>query len=141
MKDTMGELPGIDKVRERFLVMLRDRADLIASHAIAAWESETLEGVNDNLAAVQGELHQIAGTAGTLGFGDLGGQACDCEMMIIAHLKSEEADLAICPDDIVDALGLFIVSADALLAAEDQPEAVQAPAPSGVEHGLDLIGQ
>ena len=143
MKDTIGELPGIDRVRERFLIMLKDRADLIAAHAIAAWESETLEGVNDNLAAAQGKLHQIAGTAGTLGFGDLGGQARDCEMMIISHLQSEEADLAICPEDIVDALGLFIVSSDALLAAEALPQAVPVTAQcaSSVEHSLDLVSQ
>jgi HPt (histidine-containing phosphotransfer) domain-containing protein len=61
-------LPGLDRVRDRFLTMLEDRKTNIASHAIAAWEADCVEDICAHLAAAQSILHQIAGSAGSLGF-------------------------------------------------------------------------
>ena len=68
----MSELPGLDRVRNRFLEMLVPRQEQIAAHAVAAWDGETVEEITGNLASAQAILHQIAGTAGSLGFVDLG---------------------------------------------------------------------
>ncbi len=115
MKDLTDDLPGIDRVRNRFLTMLLERQIKIAGHSVAAWEGETLEEVNDNLAAAQAVLHQIAGTAGSLGFADLGEEARSCENAIIAHLKGPDAELAVCPTPIITDLDHFVSSCEVLL--------------------------
>lgn len=116
MKDLAENLPGIDRVRNRFLTMLLERQVKIATHSVAAWEGETLEEVNDNLAAAQAVLHQIAGTAGSLGFAELGEEARHCENAIIVHLKGPEADLAVCPTPIIVDLDRFVSSCELHLA-------------------------
>lgn len=115
MKDMAESLPGLERVRERFLTMLTDRKERIASHALAAWEGETLEDVNGNLASAQSILHQIAGTAGSLGFAALGESAHACENEIIAHLEGPDADLAICPGELIYFLDAFVGSCDEVL--------------------------
>jgi len=108
MKDMVDELPGLAKVRTRFLEMLVDRQALIAEHALSAWEGETLDDINGNLEAAKAILHQIAGTAGSLGFTDLGVAARACEGEVIAHLEGPDADLAICPGEIIYHMDLFV---------------------------------
>lgn len=115
MKDMADDLPGIDRVRNRFLTMLCERQVKIAGHSVAAWEGETLEEVNDNLAAAQAVLHQIAGTAGSLGFADLGEEARSCENAIITHLKGSDAELAVCPTALIHDLDGFVSSCEVLL--------------------------
>ena len=44
------ELPGIERIRARFLDMLEQRQRALAEHALAAWEGSTLQEINDNLA-------------------------------------------------------------------------------------------
>lgn len=116
MRDIVKELPGLERVRTRFLSMLADRQEMIASHALAAWEEDTLDGINGNLAAAQSILHQIAGTAGSLGFPELGQSARDCENEIIEHLEGPDADLAICPGEIIHHIDVFVTDCRALLA-------------------------
>ena len=111
----MSELPGLDRVRNRFLQMLVPRQEQIAAHAVAAWDGETVEEITGNLASAQAILHQIAGTAGSLGFVDLGARAHACENEIIDHLKGPDADLAICPGEIVRNLDGFLQDCLAVL--------------------------
>ena len=122
MKDMVDTLPGIERVRGRFLEMLRDRKERIATYILAAWEAETLEDINGNLFKTQAILHQIAGTAGTLGFKEMGHQARTCENNIIAHLDGPNAIVAICPGQLIEAVDTFVLSCDAVLdgASEDQ---------------------
>ncbi|QFT59064.1 Hpt domain protein [Sulfitobacter sp. THAF37] len=108
MKDMVEELPGLAKVRARFLEMLADRQARIAEHALKAWDGETLEEINGNLEAAKAILHQISGTAGSLGFTDLGEAARASEAEVIAHLEGPDADLAICPGEIVHHMDLFV---------------------------------
>ncbi|MEW9919240.1 Hpt domain-containing protein [Marimonas sp. MJW-29] len=119
MKDMVDQLPGLERVRERFLTMLAERKERIATHALGAWEGETLEEVNGNLASAQAILHQIAGTAGSLGFAPLGQSAHACENEIIAHLEGPDADLAICPGELIFFLDNFVGACDALLESRD----------------------
>ncbi len=115
MMHVRQELPGLDRIRDRFIEMLADRQTMIAHHALLAWEGETVEAVNENLYAAQCVLHQIGGTAGSLGFDVLGKDARTCEMEIIAHLEGPDADLAICPGDLIYHVDNFVGSCRALL--------------------------
>ena len=109
------ELPGIDRIRTRFLEMLRDRQSAIAEHALFAWEGHTLEEVNGNLISARTILHQIAGTAGSLGFDDLGHAARSCENDIVAHLTGPDNDLALCPDALLVQIDDFVEHCKGLL--------------------------
>ncbi|QUJ76713.1 Hpt domain-containing protein [Sulfitobacter albidus] len=104
------ELPGLDKIRARFVEMLEERSSRIAQHALAAWDAETAEEINRNLSDAKDILHQIAGSAGTVGFPELGAMAQECEMEIIAHLDGEYADLAVCPGQIIWRIDGFVAS-------------------------------
>lgn len=106
------EMPGLDRIRTRFLEMLPDRKVLIAQHALAAWDGETVEVINENLEQARSILHQIAGTAGTVGFSELGLTAQHCEAQIIAHLEGDYADLAICPGEIIWFIDTFVEACD-----------------------------
>jgi HPt (histidine-containing phosphotransfer) domain-containing protein len=114
----MNELPGIDRVRGRFLDMLEQRQSAIAAHALAAWDGSSLEDINGNLAAAQAVLHQIAGSAGSLGFPDLGKAARHCETEIIAHLEGPDADLAICPGELIYHLDRFVSDCRAVISEQ-----------------------
>ena len=128
MNDMTDYMPGLERVRTRFLSMLEERQGRIAAHALAAWDAETVEGVNGNLAGARDILHQISGTAGALGFQDLGKNARDCEGAIIDHLEGPDADLAICPGNLISMLDSFNSDCRDLLAEcrenifADEPE-------------------
>jgi HPt (histidine-containing phosphotransfer) domain-containing protein len=110
MTKVMTELPGIDRIRKRFLEMLSERQTQIASHGLAAWDGKTVEEINSNLAGAQAILHQIAGSAGSLGFEELGQAARGCEMRIVDHLAGPDADLAICPVELISSLDTFVAA-------------------------------
>ncbi|MDG1169400.1 MAG: Hpt domain-containing protein [Sulfitobacter sp.] len=114
MKDI---LPGLDRVRDRFLTMLEDRKTNIASHAIAAWEADCVEDICAHLAAAQSILHQIAGSAGSLGFAALGDSARHCENEIISHLQSECAAVPECPEQLILNMDMFLSSCNDILRA------------------------
>ena len=102
--------------------MLEERQSAIAGHALAAWDGETLEAINGNLASAQAVLHQISGTAGSLGFPALGKNARYVEMEIIAHLEGPDADLAICPGELIYHIDRFVTECREVIA--DQRELV-----------------
>ena len=108
------QLPGMDRIRVRFIELLEERKSNIAQYALAAWDGETLEVINGNLEQARNILHQIAGTAGTVGYPELGLTAQQCEAEIIAHLEGPYADLAICPGDIIWRIDTFVEACDAL---------------------------
>ncbi|WP_299565913.1 Hpt domain-containing protein [uncultured Sulfitobacter sp.] len=104
------ELPGLEKIRDRFVDMLDARKTDIARHALAAWDGETAQEITDNLTAAKATLHLIAGTAGTVGFSELGHNAQQCEQEIINHLEGPYADLAVCPGEIIWRIDTFVAS-------------------------------
>lgn len=108
------ELPGLDRVRLRFLDLLVERKISIAQHALAAWDGETAEDINAHLESARSILHQIAGTAGTVGYPDLGATAQHCEAQIIAHVEGPYADLAVCPGEIIWFIDTFVEACDNL---------------------------
>ena len=123
MKDTADFLPGMERVKSRFLEILHDRQKSIATHAIGAWEGETSDDINEHLSSAQKILHQISGTAGSLGFATLGDAASFCENAILVHLASPAAQEATCPGDLIVQLDQFVVDCCALLeTAEDSAE-------------------
>lgn len=108
VKDMAVQLPGMARVRARFIEMLIPRHDQIAENALAAWDGESVDEITGNLSSAQRVLHQIAGTAGSLGFPELGAKASACENEIIAHLQGPDADLAICPFEVIQNIDLFL---------------------------------
>lgn len=110
------QMPGMDRIRLHFVDLLDDRKTSIAQHALAAWDGEDTETINTNLEAARNILHQIAGTAGTVGFPSLGTTAQQCEAQIIAHLEGPYADLAICPGGIIWCIDTFVEACDAIVA-------------------------
>ena len=65
MDGALDMMSGLEKIRGRFLDLLVTRQQSIAHHAVLAYEGQTLDEVNGNLAAARDILHQIAGTAGS----------------------------------------------------------------------------
>ncbi|MGY9038311.1 MAG: Hpt domain-containing protein [Rhodobacterales bacterium] len=112
------ELPGIERIRARFLEMLEQRQRALAEHALAAWEGTSLQDINDNLTEARRILHQIAGTAGSLGFDDLGTIARDNEVAIDTHLDGPNGKIASCPTEIIFGLDDFLKSSEALIAEQ-----------------------
>ena len=112
------ELPGIERIRARFLEMLEQRQRALAEHALAAWEGTSLQDINDNLTEARRILHQIAGTAGSLGFDDLGTIARDNEGAIDTHLDGPSGKIASCPTEIIFGLDDFLKSSEALIAEQ-----------------------
>jgi len=112
------ELPGIERIRARFLEMLEQRQRALAEHALAAWEGTSLQDINDNLTEARRILHQIAGTAGSLGFDDLGAIARDNEVAIDTHLDGPNGKIASCPTEIIFGLDDFLKSSEALIAEQ-----------------------
>lgn len=109
------QMPGLDRIRARFVELLDTRKTSIARHALAAWDGEDTDTINTNLADAQSILHQIAGTAGTVGYPELGEIAQQCEAQIIAHLEGDYADLAICPGGIIWCIDTFVEACDAII--------------------------
>lgn len=118
------ELPGIDRIRLRFLQMLCDRQFAIAEHALAAWESDTVDGINSNLTSARTLFHQIAGTAGSLGSEELGEEARTCEITIDKHLESAQAEVATCPSELIFGMDDFLKISQALI--EENSELINA---------------
>ena len=116
-------LPGIDRIQTRFLDMLKDRQADIATHALGAWESDTVEAINESLTEARNILRQIAGTAGSTSFDDLGATARDCASKINTHLTGPDADLALCPGELVLYMDQFVQSCGALI--EQHPQLVR----------------
>lgn len=102
------QMPGLDRIRDRFIELLDSRKTSIAQHALAAWDGENTDFINENLEQARSILHQIAGTAGTVGFPELGATALMCEEQIIAHLEGPYADLAVCPGEIIWCIDTFV---------------------------------
>ena len=107
-------MPGLDRIRIRFIELLGTRKIDIAQYALAAWDGKNAEEINTNLEAAGGVLHQIAGTAGTVGYPELGTTAEQCEAQIIAHLEGPYADLAVCPDEIIASIDSFVAGCTTL---------------------------
>lgn len=66
---------GLGRIRKQFLARLFDRREQILWNTLRAGEANTFAERQTYLAAVRDILHQIAGTAGTLGFPDFGASA------------------------------------------------------------------
>ena len=123
MKHETQGLPGVDRIQTRFLDMLKDRQATIANLALGAWEGDTVEDINESLTQARGILHQIAATAGSISFDDLGATARACGLKIDDHLKGPDADLALCPGELVLYMDHFVQSCGALI--EQHPQLVR----------------
>ncbi len=115
MNDLVESLPGIERIKIRFVSLLEERQNLIANHVLAAWDSKDPGLMRSNLEAAQSALHQIAGSAGSLGFDQLGQSASHCENEIIDHLKDPEIDKLPLPLEIMRNIDAFLKMSQALI--------------------------
>ncbi|MBD3662601.1 Hpt domain-containing protein [Sulfitobacter aestuariivivens] len=81
-------MPGLERVREKFLGLLAERRSAIALHTLAALDAHSPAETEAELLEAQNILHKIAGTAGSLGFDTLGNEARASEEAIIATLQN-----------------------------------------------------
>ena len=110
------ELPGLERIRGRFVQLLNTRKSRIAHHALAAWDAKNANDITANLEEARSILHQISGTAGTVGYPDLGILAQQCEARIIAHTEGPDARTAVCPDEIIWSIDSFVEACDTVTA-------------------------
>lgn len=116
MKNLTHEMPGLDRVRQRFLQALEDRQARIAQHALAVRNARNAAEVVENLNLANSILHQIAGTAGVLGFAALGAAARRTEDTLSVHLESAETSDLRCPTGILELLDRFVAECRRTLA-------------------------
>lgn len=108
MKDFTETMPGLDRIKSKFLALLEVRQADIAYHSLAAWKSSDPAETQTQLRAVQNILHLIVGSAGTLGFNFLGEAARSHEESIIEFLENTDDDSAEVPDDFLNHMDSFI---------------------------------
>lgn len=85
---------GIQKVRDRFVRRLPERENAVRA---LSHEIETTGVPGPGVEPALQHLHQIAGTAATLGFVELGQAACICEdeFLLVRGGKSFDAERVI----------------------------------------------
>tara|TARA_R110002020_G_scaffold96067_2_gene230361 strand:- start:213 stop:581 length:369 start_codon:yes stop_codon:yes gene_type:complete len=118
MKKATTPMPGLEAIQARFITLLQDRYIQIAQHALDAWEAVSPAEARSNLAGAQAILHQIAGTAGSLGFAELGHKARACEVAIIGHLEKPDTESGDCPDELITQIDTFVYDCRELIEAQ-----------------------
>lgn len=108
MTNSITLLPGFERIRGRFLDILTERL-------------EEIEGLSGNalrpmpspeaLGRIRDLLHNVAGTAGTVGFGELSESARTGETAINAFLASDGA----APRQVRQSLAAFFAAASVAL--------------------------
>jgi len=111
----VATLPGLERIKDNFLSLLVERQAEIAENALAAWESTDADGQALKLKTVQNLLHQITGSAGTLGFGELGSVAQKAEGAIIAYLEGNDRSNAAIPHTLLAEIDGFVSVSQSLL--------------------------
>lgn len=104
---------GLYRIRVQFLQKLSERRESLLNSALQASEAEDPQVIALHLNAVKDILHQIAGTAGTLGFIDFGLTARRIETTIIALLGSPD-EIFVSPE-LIDDLVAFAQTADDIM--------------------------
>lgn len=112
-------MPGLEPIRQRFRSMLAERKSDIAFHILEAWnasqDARGAEVVAGNLEDAQRMLHKIAGSAGSLGFGELGEAAFQGENEIIALLGLCNGAPQAVSDDVMNAVDAFLICCDTVM--------------------------
>jgi len=100
--DMTETLPGLARVREKFLSLLDERCSAIAEHNLSAWQATDHTKQKSHLSAAGTTLHQIAGSAGSLGLEELGEAARCCEEAIIAFVSDPASRPDQCSDIVME---------------------------------------
>ena len=119
MKDMAEDITGLETEPFSFIEALKDQHSGIAAHALNAWDGGTLDKINGNLEAAKTILLQIVDAAGANGFAGLGAAAQACTDEVTAHLEGPDADLAICPGEIIYHMDLFVAQCRDILDPTD----------------------
>ena len=105
---------GLYRIRAQFLQKLMERRENLLSSALEASEAEDPHDIALHLNAVKDILHQIAGTAGTLGFIDFGLEARRIENNIIEMLRDTD-DHVVSPELIHDLIAFAQTAEEIML--------------------------
>lgn len=95
------EIPGLARIRERYYAaqtLRHDRLEVLLE--IIRANADPF----DALVEARGILHQISGTAGSLGFAELGASASKTEYLIDGHLHLGRGD----PRNVTEAIDAFL---------------------------------
>ena len=111
---------GLTRIRNQFLDRLIDRRDVILKNILDASEESDRALCAESLIAARQVLHQIAGTAGTLGYGKLGHDARHLEDLLTNCLTDGLSD------DGLDLVVAFAADCDAILAQSDRCDRTRA---------------
>ena len=75
-------LPGVAAIRENFIIQLEERLARFETLCYVSMSDQDYAVALDEACAI---LHNLSGTAGTLGFPELGDKARLCEAAILSH--------------------------------------------------------
>ncbi|MCR8726088.1 Hpt domain-containing protein [Frigidibacter sp. ROC022] len=89
MNSLAHKLPGIARIRERFLEMHDERHDALEDALTLISSGEDCQQA---LLTARDILHKIAGSAGSLGFADLGEAAGKAETVVQEHIDTNFRD-------------------------------------------------
>lgn len=103
-------------VRARFLALLDDRLDVIEYHRASIGKTED---DSPSMLGVRDIVHKISGTAGTLGFAQMGSQAAEVELAIMEEMTAGGAIKA-SADLCAQIDGFLETAAQVAIAAEEQ---------------------
>jgi hypothetical protein len=115
MRDFAIQDDDQNTVSIEFLECLEKRRNLVAQYALAAWDGETTDGINADLANARLVLQLVTQQAVATGYTALGMTAQQCDARIQAHLEGPYADLAICPGEIIWWVDTFAESCQSIL--------------------------
>ena len=105
----MFTFPGLEALRSQFASSLDTRISDIDRHRRAASTASSASERCRALESACSVLHQIAGTAGVLGFDAVGQAARACENALIAYLDGPDAASATCPTVTLQDLERFVL--------------------------------
>ena len=94
MKHTTNLSQGLSRIRNQFLARLFDRRQQILWNTLKAEKASDPVESHKHLTAVRDILHQIVGTAATLGFAEFGFSARQIENDIDVFLEGSEGSFA-----------------------------------------------
>lgn len=88
MKATDSTLPGLERIRAHFLERLATSYQELSTCVIDALNTANPDSAGRSLTKASTILHKISGSAGSLGFEELGDAARRCEASVLGYLDT-----------------------------------------------------
>ena len=115
MNTQNGFPAGLETIRNNFLDRLEETYPTLARFAIEALEAKDVAQSKSSLHEAEAILHRIAGTAGSLGFENLGDHARECEVAARAYQANTPDVDGAAPLAEVREIRAFLINCDGVL--------------------------